>query len=176
MVQGQQGLVCTILRNRPFIFQFLMGIYSLGQQRLGSVGCTYGRNETLFELYSLGDCECMGVWHSRQIRLFSLFLWNQESGMWEFQLASVSVTLSCIWYFCISMYTSWYIQINFRTLKWCYYMCCLFIRALRAFAQLSEVAHWHKVSCRTTPQNVERLLLHICTSKFNDAMLYTLVN
>jgi len=51
-----------------------------------------------------------------------------------------------------------------------------FIRAFSAIARLAEVAHLHKVSCTTHPQNVGQLLLHVCTSKYCDTILYTLSN
>ena len=51
-----------------------------------------------------------------------------------------------------------------------------FTRAFATIAQLSEVARLHKVSCTTSPQNVEQFSLHICTPKFNNTVLYTLAN
>ena len=43
-------------------------------------------------------------------------------------------------------------------------------------AELAGIAHPHKASCTTPPQNVEQFSLNICTPKFNDTILYTLFN
>ena len=42
--------------------------------------------------------------------------------------------------------------------------------------KISEAAHLDKASCTTPPQSVEQFSLHTCTPKFNDTIIYTLVN